>query len=197
MADIRLVVFDLGGVLLRLRDPVANFGLTGPHHEFLERWLMSPAVRDFERGTIDAGAFAERIVEELGLPFSREAFLERFDAWPEALFPDTLALLDSLPAGVRSALLSNTNAAHWGRPDIAGLLAGRFDWEFLSYRTGLLKPDTEAYRHVLDTCCVAPEEVLFFDDNPKNVQAAASIGIGAHTSTCPAGARAVLERRFS
>lgn len=197
MADIRLVVFDLGGVLLRLRDPVANFRLAGAHDEFLERWLLSPAVRDFERGAIDAAVFADRIIEELGLAFSRDAFLERFDAWPEALYPDTLALLDSLPAGIRSALLSNTNAAHWGRSDIAGLLSGRFDWEFLSYQTGLLKPDAEAYRHVIDTCGVKPEEVLFFDDNPRNVQAAARIGIDAHACTCPADAGAVIERRFS
>jgi glucose-1-phosphatase len=194
LADISLVVFDLGGVLLRLRDPIANFGIAGAQGEFLERWLMSPSVRDFERGAIDAGVFAERVVAELGLPFTCEAFLERFDAWPEALHPDTPALLDSIPEGVRSALLSNTNAAHWGRSDIAGVLSGRFDWEFLSFRTGLLKPDAEAYRHVIDTCGVNPEEVLFFDDNPRNVQAASRIGISAHSCTCPAEAGAVINR---
>ncbi len=194
MADIRLVVFDLGGVLLRLRDPVANFGISGSEHAFLERWLLSPSVREFERGAIDAAAFAGRMVQELGLPFSRQEFLERFDAWPEALYPETPALLDSIPDGIHRALLSNTNAAHWGRPDVAGALAGRFDWEFLSFRTGLLKPDAEAYRHVVDTCRVKPEEVLFFDDNPRNVKAAARIGIAAHACTCPADAAAVMDR---
>lgn len=98
--NVRAVVFDLGGVLLRLRDPIENYELEITEAEFLELWLKSPSVREFERGAIDAPSFAESIVRELALPMNWRRFLERFNAWPEMLFADTLQLLDTVPCGV-------------------------------------------------------------------------------------------------
>lgn len=188
------VAFDLGGVLLSLRHPLENFGLTMSEASFLERWLASPSVREFERGAIEASAFAESVVREFALRMDGPQFLERFNAWPERLFPDTLALLDAVPEGVRRALLSNTNAEHWGREEISGALAGRFDLEFLSFRTGLLKPDRAAFAQVTDTCQCPASEVVFFDDNPVNVTAARQFGMRAYLSKGTAEAMRVIKQ---
>lgn len=192
-AGIKGVVFDLGGVLLRLADPLELFELQVSEAEFLALWLRSSSVRDFERGAIDVQVFAESVVRELALPMAPARFRERFDAWPQALFPETPALLEAIPAGVERVLLSNTNAAHWGRSDIAGALEGRFDLTFLSYRTGLLKPDRAAFEQVARACRSAPGELLFFDDNPGNVDAALRFGMQAHVVRGAAEARRVLE----
>jgi putative hydrolase of the HAD superfamily len=193
---VQAVVFDLGGVLLRLRDPVKTFGLDlGPgidEGQFQRRWLLSPAVREFERGAIDQEAFARAIVAELALPMDWPAFLERFDAWPEDLFPDALPLLDAIPAGTGRGLLSNTNALHWGRADVAGLLAGCFDRTFLSFETGLLKPDPEAFMQVPRGFDCEARAVLYFDDNPLNVDAARQAGMQAHLAACPGDAARVI-----
>lgn len=194
---IKAVVFDLGGVLLELADPLATFELELEEAEFHSLWLRSRSVREFERGAIDARAFAEAVVRELELPLDAGRFLQRFDAWPRALFPETPALLEAIPRGVRRVLLSNTNAAHWGRPAISGALDGRFDLTFLSYRTGLLKPDREAFAQVSAACACAPGELLFFDDNPGNVEAAARFGMQAHLVKGPLAALAVIERTFA
>lgn len=186
------VVFDLGGVLLRLADPIEIFELAVTEAEFLELWLKSPSVREFERGGIDATAFADSVVEELRLPMEGRRFLERFNAWPTGLFPDALALLDAIPARMRRVLLSNTNAGHWGRHEISGALAGRFDLRFLSYETGLLKPDRDAFAQVVDACGCSAGELLFFDDNPGNIDAAAGFGLRAHLVKGPAEALRVL-----
>lgn len=188
------IVFDLGGVLLELRDPIENFRLQMPESEFLERWLLSPSVRAFERGSIDAEAFARSIVDEMRLQMEWPDFLVRFDAWPLALFPDTLALLGDIPPGIKRGLLSNTNAIHWGRADISGCLAGRFDREFLSYQTRLLKPDRESFLQVPESLGCRPREILYFDDNPRNVSAAAATGMQAHMARNPADVRQVLLR---
>ena len=45
---IKVILFDLGGVLLRLNDPIETFGLQMDQNEFKERWLRSPSVRTFE-----------------------------------------------------------------------------------------------------------------------------------------------------
>lgn len=188
----RAAVFDLGGVLLRLADPIETFGLTISERDFLALWLASPSVREFERGAIGAPAFAEAIVRELGLPMDGRRFLERFNAWPQALFPDSLAVLDAVPPGVRRVLLSNTNAEHWGREEISGPLARRFDLRFLSYETGILKPDVEAFAQVAAACECGPGELLFFDDNPGNVAAATRFGMRAHLVRGPAEVLPVL-----
>lgn len=192
--DIRVVVFDLGGVLLRLRDPLTNFGLELDEAEFQERWLNSAAVREFERGACDAETFGRTIVREFGLSMGWRSFLERFDAWPEQIYPETPRLLDAVPAGVGRVLLSNTNAAHWSRSDIAGALTGRLDKTFLSFRTGLLKPDREAFMQVVRAYGMLPEAFLFFDDNPLNVSAARATGMHAVLCNGPNEALRVVQR---
>ncbi len=176
---IRVLLFDLGGVLLKLRDPIETFGLQIDAAEFKQQWLRSPSVRQFESGVIDVEAFARKIVAEAELPYDWQEFVRRFNAWPERLFDQTLSVLQAIPASYHRALLSNINALHWGREDIAGSLAGCFDQSFLSYQTGLTKPDREAYELVVETYDCRPDEVLFFDDNSTNVRAAADYGMQA------------------
>jgi HAD superfamily hydrolase (TIGR01509 family) len=58
---------------------------------------------------------------------------------------------------------------------------------FLSHQTGVLKPDKAAFSHVLNNRGVAPEEILFLDDNPGNVSAARKIGMNAECAKTPEG----------
>ena len=174
-----VILFDLGGVLLRLNDPLELFGLQMDDLEFKDRWLRSPSVRDLERGKLDIGEFAKRMVVEAGLPYDWQELLRRFDAWPDMLFDDTLAMLDAIPAKFRRGLLSNINEKHWQREHIAGLLADRFDHTFLSFETGLVKPDREAFERVIGTFACDPSEVLYFDDSPLCIAAASEFGMQA------------------
>ena len=175
--SVKVILFDLGGVLLRLRNPIETFGLPVTETEFKQRWLRSPSVRQFEAGGIDTEEFARRIVVEAELPYDWREFIERFDSWPERLFDSTLDLLHSIPADYRRALLSNINALHWERENIAAELAGCFDELFLSYQTGHVKPDRAAYEQVVQTYGCRPGEVLFLDDSQGNVDAAAEFGM--------------------
>ena len=175
----KVILFDLGGVLLNLNDPIETFGLQISEVEFMERWLRSPAVREFERGAIDAESFARRIVTEAELPYGWQEFLQRFDSWPDRLFDETIGVLNAIPDTIKLALLSNINALHWGRDDIAGRIGDLFDQAFLSFETGLVKPDREAFAMVTDRYACRRDEILFFDDNPLNVSAAADYGMQA------------------
>ena len=64
----KVILFDLGGVLLRLNDPIETFGLQINQNEFKERWLRSPSVRTFESGGMNTEEFARNIVAEAELP---------------------------------------------------------------------------------------------------------------------------------
>lgn len=176
IADPRVLVFDLGGVLLHLNSPKQAFDLEMDEGEFLDRWIHSSSVRDFERGLIDEETFARNIVDEACLPYDWRVFLNKFDAWPGQLYPGTTEMLDDLAASYRCVLLSNTNAMHWERAGVGDELAHRFEKSFLSYRTGQLKPDHDVYHMVQMELDCEPHRIAFFDDNPINVEAARDCG---------------------
>ena len=41
----------------------------------------------------------------------------------------------------------------------------------------MTKPDRAIYRHLLSECDIRPEETLFIDDSPQNVEGARACGI--------------------
>lgn len=173
----RLILFDYGGVLLTLNDPVATFGIGESRADFNLRWLLSPAVQAHERGEIGPEAFARRMVVDMQLDYSWQDFIERFNAWPGGVPAATAALVQSIPADIDCAILSNTNGLHWAAQDIAGDFNGRIDRCFLSFETGHVKPDLRAFEHVLDSVPFKATDILFIDDNQKNIDAAARTGM--------------------
>jgi glucose-1-phosphatase len=174
-----VILFDLGGVLVESTGR-SVLGALLPQlgeGEVMERWLRSPAVDRFERGRTEPRAFAREFVAEWSLALSEEAFIESFASWVTGFFDGAEALVRELRRRHRVACLSNTNALHWARlPQLPAL----FDACFASHHTGFMKPDREAYEHALRALGAAPREVLFFDDQPRNVAAARSVGIHAH-----------------
>jgi len=170
------LVFDLGGVLLHLNSPQQTFDLQISESDFLQRWIHSSSVRDFERGLVDAESFARNIVEEADLPYDWREFLDRFNAWPDQLYPGVVEILEALGKHYRCVLLSNTNAMHWERPEYCDELASRFEKLYLSYQTGRLKPDHDVYQMVQSELDCEPQQIVFFDDNPTNVEGARNCG---------------------
>lgn len=178
-ANIELVLLDMGGVLLNLRSPLATFDLDVHQDDFMETWLLSPAVRKFESGEISTTQFARSIVEEFALSYTPEEFLQRLESWPDAIYEGVPELLESIGRRHQIALLSNTNEIHWNRDDIAGRLAPLINKRFLSYETGHLKPDSSAFEDVLSHFAIDAEKILFLDDNPLNIEAAIRCGMRA------------------
>jgi len=178
-SDIQLVLLDLGGVLLDLNDPVDTFGLDLRPDDFLETWLLSPAVRKLETGQTDTVQFADDIVAEFELPYTPKEFIRRFERWPRALFDGVPSLLDTISRSHQLAVLSNTNEIHWDRDDIAKHVEPHLQATFLSFRTGHMKPDLVAYEDVLRHFDLDAANVLFLDDNRLNVDAAQCCGMRA------------------
>ena len=99
--------------------------------------------------------------------------------------------------GVRTACLSNTNAAHWGYlrdpghyPAIAAL-----EMPVASHEVGLGKPDPAIYAEFEALTGHRGNEILFFDDNAPNVEAARAFGWHAYLIN-PAGDTAAQMREI-
>lgn len=172
-----VVLFDLGGVLLKLREPRLTFGLAADDPDFHARWLASPSVRAYERGEMSATDFGERMARELLLPVDGAEFLRRFDNWIDGIYPGTNELLDRLPRRYQRAVLSNMNKLHWQYVAADAAFVERIDRFFLSYELGMTKPDPEIFKHVCASLQCTPAQVLFLDDNPANVRAGAAAGL--------------------
>ena len=176
----KVILLDLGGVLI---ENTGRDGLMAllpyplEHDEIWRRWLASPSVRLFEAGKISSQAFAAQFIHEWKLEIGPEAFIAAFASWPRGFFPGARELLAVLRDRHHLACLSNTNAVHWRRfPEFPAL----FDTCFASHEMGIVKPDPEAYAHVIDTLGVEPSAVHFFDDLRPNVDAARAAGINAY-----------------
>lgn len=180
--DIRVLLFDVGGVLVELGGVeviLAWLGNTITAEELWRRWLQSAVVRGFETGQIDAPQFAAGVIAEFGLAVAPQQFLESFVGWPTGLYPGTLEMLARIPRRYQRALLSNSNPLHWPRVLDEMRLGAAFDSHFVSHLTGRIKPDRGAFEHVLRSLACQPEQVVFFDDNLLNIEAARTLGMHA------------------
>jgi glucose-1-phosphatase len=181
-ADIRVLLFDVGGVLVQLsgvETMLQWLGKTVTADGLWRMWLQSASVRQFETGRIDGRQFAVEVTREFGLVVEPEQFLESFCAWPTGLYPGTLEMLELIPRSYQRAVLSNSNALHWPRVIGDMGLGPVFDRHFVSHLTGRIKPDADAFEHVVDSLGCMPAQVLFLDDNSLNVEAAQSFGMHA------------------
>lgn len=187
-----VLLFDAGGVLIELGPPPLKPDWLAPGRTLADTWtdwLSMEASRDFESGRTEAGEFAAAMIDALKLDTDAHAFLAAFEAWPIAPFPGTVEWLQDLKNHYRLAMLSNTNELHWQRMRTEMGLGDIMHDYFLSHRMGRVKPDQAIYRDVIEQLDVPVSEIVFFDDNIRNVEAARKIGIDARHVAGPEAVR--------
>jgi putative hydrolase of the HAD superfamily len=191
----RIILFDLGGVLVELTGAPKLLSWIDNHlrpENLSEMWLASPSVRSFETGQISPDQFANQLIAELSLPVAAEAFLREFVRLPKGLFEGVHSLLDRIQSPYIRATLSNNNVLHWPRLMNEMRLQDAFDHHFPSHLTGRIKPDAEAFEHVIETLGCAASTILFLDDNALNVESAKRLGMKAEQVNGVQGAERAL-----
>ncbi len=179
---VRVVLFDIGGVLVELTGThmlLSWMGRSLSPDDVWVKWLTSPTVRAFETGRIGPEEFSTQLVCEMDLSISAGELLRQFAVWPRALYPGALELVRSIPARYTKATLSNCNCVHWPRFIDEMGLGEAFDLHFPSHLTAKIKPDAEAYMQVIDELGCRPSDILYLDDNKLNTDAAEELGIRA------------------
>lgn len=178
---IKLVCFDLGGVLVRITLNVAEAARRSGVRRFTAAQDVSfgdlPFFLQLQAGLVDADAYLHEMAQ-FGGSSLEEAKRVHNHILIEA-YRGTYELVQELRSrGIRTACLSNTNALHWEEM----LHSGRFpnvqslDFHVASHEFKLEKPDPNFYRALERVSSVAPSEIAFFDDGLANVDAARSCG---------------------
>ena len=180
MRDIKVILFDLGGVLVELDGlPIKNQWLNNPidETESWRLWSRSQFVKEYEKGRISSNQFAAGVIEEQGLNVSEQEFLNHYVRWPLGLYPGVLDLLAKLKNQYTLAIYSNTSELHWPRLMGEMQLDGKCDFYFASFQIGMYKPEVESFLYVAEQIKVEARHILFFDDNSINVEAAKTAGM--------------------
>ena len=89
---------------------------------------------------------------------------------------DVVEIVKELKKKFILAVLSNTYEYH-AKLNEKDPRFRLFDLIIFSHRVGMRKPDREIYKHILKRLNIKPDECIFIDDLPKNVEAAKNMGI--------------------
>lgn len=182
-------IFDMGGVLLKpiphelAENEISYVKCTTPE---LNK-LFWDTFYEFERGNIDT----KRLVQTLQPYFNKkditpeeyeETYFEigkKYGGVFEGAYTELKKLKDE---GYHVYLLSNLHEISF--KDFSNLFdISVFDDLFLSYEIGMLKPENEIYKYVIDKIREDPKTMCFFDDKIENVNAAIDNGMNAIQTT--------------
>ncbi len=190
--SIGLVVFDLGGVLVRIaRSWGEAHELAGfPPHPIVEneQFIAQRARLSLEHqvGAIEPRDYYAAVAAISQGAYDAAGVEQIIRAWTREEYPGVDEVLDALASkGVPTAALSNTNPPHWARlsppngvsteyPNVV-----RIERRYASHLMRLAKPDPAIYAAFEAETGAAASEILFFDDGEANVAAARERGWAA------------------
>ena len=181
MPDIKVLLFDVGGVLLTngwdresRRLACKRFALDWDdfqdRHEF-----VAP---DFETGKLTITEYLRRTVFYRERPFTEGEFIDFMKAQSEAM-PESLALLADLAASGEYVLATINNESRElndHRIEAFGLRE-YFSVFMSSCYLGMKKPEEHIYRVAVDITQHRPEQCVFIDDRELNLECADRAGI--------------------
>ncbi|CUH84353.1 HAD family hydrolase [Thalassovita mediterranea] len=193
-----VVVFDISKVLVDWQPELAwadHFDDVTDIHAFMER------VDFYDRNLRgDNGETFVDMAQELDDPADQKRLADYVPNYAKTVqnaVPGTWEILDDLKSrGVPVHAITNWSAETW--PE--GLkahprLAEVFGTLVVSGREGVIKPDRRIFDILCERANVAPEDCVFIDDSPKNVDGARAAGWDAIHFTGADALRTALEQR--
>ncbi|MDR2097188.1 MAG: HAD family phosphatase [Spirochaetaceae bacterium] len=199
----KAVIFDYGRVISldpadEVQEEMAR--LAGVPGALFERIRM--AYRgDYDRGSLRGREYYQKVMREAGVPVTNtrdfDVLADRITlldvhSWAR-INGETEALIHAIrEVGYKAGVLSNMPHDFLeNEPDVLRLFA-LCDPCIFSCRYNLIKPEPEIYRVLIDALGCAPEEIVFFDDLPVNVEGARNMGIKAYLWENAKSARDIL-----
>lgn len=182
----KVFLFDLGNVLAK---PIDNHELYDKlnckitYEQFEKYWFENDLVIKAHEGKVSDKVHIEALLEYCKSSLSIDEFYNIYNSLNNSLYPDTIKIIEELKNKYyKVGLLSNLRLMDFNRYK-EQLEQLNFDYMFLSYKMKCIKPNNAIYEKVINTTGIKPQNIIFFDDNPKNVQGALKCGITAYLVT--------------
>jgi epoxide hydrolase-like predicted phosphatase len=179
MSDIKVILFDLGRVLMHIDfDAFPNgLGLTTREQRAPYDALLKPIVRLYEEGKMETEEFLDALYAIFDCRFPREQILESFNDIIVEDNQEIISFVNSVRSKYRLAVLSNTCECHWRKVEQISSIIKIFPSRFTSFDLGVMKPDPAIYHAVCTALNIKPEHILFIDDLTENVDGAKNSGM--------------------
>ena len=198
VAGARVVVFDLGGVLIDW-NPRHLYRQLFDDEAAMERFLAEVCHTAWNEEQDRGRTFAEAIEEAAGRFPEERALIEAYhQRWGEMLagpIEGSVAVLAELKeAGHELHALTNWSVETF---PIARERYAFLDWFgsiLVSGEERLIKPDPRIFELLLERIGRTAKACVYIDDNPKNAAAAAALGFDAVHFRSPEQLRANLTR---
>lgn len=178
----RLMAWDLGNVLSLVDETPAIRWFAErsgrPESDVFDA-IFSPAQKAvYESGKITWPEQYEFACGRLKLSMPIGEFTEIFNS---SLTPNKpiFPLVEEMLGLVQCGVASNTSEPHWELERARLPFGTKLSPEGVSYRIGAMKPHHEFFAELCAIADVAPEEIVFTDDRPDNVEGAQTLGITA------------------
>lgn len=143
----------------------------------------SELVAKYQVGAVSTDEFVEAILKICKPGTTRQ---EVIDAWMAMLIgiPEERRkkVLELHKRGYKLYVLSNINELHavWTREQLKGI---PFEAVYFSNEMGMAKPDARCYERVIRETGIVPEETLYIDDLPENIEAGRRAGMQCFLNT--------------
>ena len=181
---LRAVIFDYGMVLTGPPDPAARAALlriTGLPTDRFDTLYGSGSRHAYDAGELTGLEFWQNLTREAGLSL-KAAELEELNQWDARMWAtENSAMLAWQLAlnqrGLLTAVVSNIGDTVCERAQRSHGWLSRFDVLVWSYQLRMIKPSPAIYLYALEKLGTRPEEALFIDDRPVNVEGANALGI--------------------
>ena len=182
MDNISCVLFDLGGVIVNWHN---SWLIQDVSDEFqLQKEKLSKAFYK-NLPKIATGKINEKeLWYIIGKELESKKLMNLNESLLDKIFQKYCSLNNSIinfskelsEKGISVGILSNTEPASYSAIQKLTSL-DHFEYKFLSYNIGHLKPNPEIYRHVIDNVQFPKQELFFIDDLKSNVESERSEGI--------------------
>jgi putative hydrolase of the HAD superfamily len=157
---------------------------------------------DYDRGSLRGREYYQKVMREAGVPGTGtrdfDALADRIalldvHSWT-GINGETEALIgDVRKGGCKTGVLSNMPHDFLEIETDARRVFDVCDVCIFSCHYNLIKPEREIYQLLIDRLECAPNEIVFFDDMPVNVEGARESGITAYLWKDAETARAILK----
>jgi 2-haloacid dehalogenase len=181
----RVVVFDLGGVLLQW-DPRHLYRKLFADERAMEAFLAEVCTVEWNERQDAGRAFADAVADLMPRHEDKreliEAFGRRFGEMIPGAIDGTVAILGELERrGTPLYALTNWSSETFPPQRARFPFLASFDGIVVSGDEGVIKPDPRIFGILLDRYRIDAREAVFIDDNPANARAATALGLhGIH-----------------
>lgn len=180
----KVYIFDMGRVIERRFDYESFYKELNPnipYEKFSELYMEDTEYP--QTGKMTDEEFFSRLIRKLNVDIDEQTMEDIYLKHTTEIYESTRRVIDKLKSiGKKVYLLSDLKKIDFKN------LTNRFDISifekmYLSYETGYMKNSTKVFELVAKDLNMNPSDILFFDDNIRNIENAKKVGIEAYQVT--------------